>query len=128
MSEQLLIESLERYFNDEMLPEEKAYFEQMRQDNPELDQMVVTHKIFMGKMAEFAERQKLMTQLSSTHDHLLEKGAIAEDQKKISKGKIIQLWHRYKKNDRDCGLYCRSYSTHYQWSYIYIRPGQPSDD
>ncbi|UAY54656.1 S1C family serine protease [Arachidicoccus terrestris] len=97
MSEQLLIESLERYFNDEMLPEEKAYFEQMRQDNPELDQMVVTHKIFMGKMAEFAERQKLMTQLSSTHDHLLEKGAIAEDQKKISKGKIRQLWHRYKK-------------------------------
>jgi len=97
MSEQLLIESLERYFNDEMLPEEKAYFEQMRLENPELDHMVVSHKIFMDKMAQFAERKKLMTSLSSTHDHLLEKGSIAEDQKKISKGKIVQLWHRYKK-------------------------------
>ena len=97
MSEQLLIESLERYFNDEMLAEEKAYFEQMRLENPELDQMVVSHKIFMDKMAQFAERKKLMANLSVTHDHLLEKGAIAEDQKKISKGKIVQLWHRYKK-------------------------------
>lgn len=97
MSEQLLIESLERYFNDEMLPEEKAYFEQMRLENPELDQMVVTHKIFMDKMASFSERKQLITNLNSTHDSLLEKGAIAEDQKKISKGKIRQLWHRYKK-------------------------------
>jgi len=97
MSEQLLIESLERYFNNEMLPEEKAYFEQMRLENPELDQMVVTHKIFMDKMAAFAERKKLMSSLSGAHDHLLAKGTIAEDQKKISKGKITQLWHRYKK-------------------------------
>lgn len=97
MSEQLLIESFERYFNDQMLPEEKAYFEQMRLENPELDQMVVTHKIFMDKMAAFAARKNLRSQLSSTHDQLLQKGAIAEDQKRISRGKIRQLWHRYKK-------------------------------
>ena len=97
MSEQLLIESLERYLNNEMLPEEKAYFEQMRRENAELDQMVVSHKIFMAKMSAFADRSRLNNQLTSAHDYLLEKGTIAEDQKKISKGKITQLWHRYKK-------------------------------
>ncbi|HTN38199.1 MAG TPA: serine protease [Arachidicoccus sp.] len=97
MSEQFIIESFERYFNDEMLPEERAYFEQIRTENQELDQMVVSHKIFMDKMAAYAERKNIQSVLNSTHDHLLKKGAIAEDQKKMSKGKILQLWHRYKK-------------------------------
>ena len=97
MSEQLLIESLERYLNDEMLPEEKAYFEQMRRENQDLDQMVVSHKIFMDKMAAFAGRSQLMDDMGKTHDLLLKKGMIAEDQKVITKGKIRQLWHRYKK-------------------------------
>ena len=51
----------------------------------------------MEKMAAYADRNRLKSQLNNTHDYLLEKGAIAEDQKKISKGKIRQLWHRYKK-------------------------------
>lgn len=97
MSEQFLLESFERYFNEEMLPEERTYFEQMRRENPELDQMVVSHKIFMDKMAGYAERKQIQSTLNTTHDTLLKKGAIAEDQKKISKGKILQLWHRYKK-------------------------------
>lgn len=97
MSDQFMIESFERYFNHEMLPEELAYFEQMRRENPELDQMVVSHKIFMDKMATFANRKGIQSSLNNVHDHLLKKGTIAEDQKKISRGKVMQLWHRYKK-------------------------------
>ncbi|HEU0228903.1 MAG TPA: S1C family serine protease [Arachidicoccus soli] len=97
MSEQYLIESFERYFNEEMLPEEKAYFEKMRNENPELDQMTVEHKVFMDKLAEYADRRNLKDNLQSTHKSLLIKGAIAENEHNLSKGKIVQLWHRYKK-------------------------------
>lgn len=97
MSDQFMIESFERYFNNDMLAEELAYFEQMRKENPELDQMVVSHKIFMDKMATYADRKAIQSSLNNAHDHLLKKGAIAEDQKKISRGKVMQLWHRYKK-------------------------------
>lgn len=97
MSEKYLIESFERYLNAEMLPEERAYFEKMRHENAELDQMVVEHKIFMDKLAEYAERKNLKDNLKTTHQALLNKGVIAENERTVSRGKVVQLWHRYKK-------------------------------
>lgn len=97
MSEFYLIESFERYFNSEMSEEELAYFEKMRAENPELDQMVVEHKFFIEKLADFSERKLLQDKLVATHNALLENGEIADESTKLNKGKIIQLWHRYKK-------------------------------
>jgi hypothetical protein len=43
MDDILLIQSIERYLAGEMQPAEKAYFEELRQNTPEIDQMVVRY-------------------------------------------------------------------------------------
>ena len=41
-----MLDSIERYIRGEMLPEERVFFEQLRKNNPGVDQMVVEHTIF----------------------------------------------------------------------------------
>ena len=41
MEDILLLETIESYLSGAMLPEEKAWFEQLRKNTPEIDQMVV---------------------------------------------------------------------------------------
>ena len=43
MDELLLIEAVERYLKGEMSAQEKAFFEDIRKNNPAVDQMVVEH-------------------------------------------------------------------------------------
>ena len=47
MEEIKLIEAVERYIRGEMKPDERVYFEQLRKTNPEVDQMVVEHTLFI---------------------------------------------------------------------------------
>ena len=45
MDDILLLEAIERYLNDNMSVEERTYFENLRKNTPEIDQMVVEHNI-----------------------------------------------------------------------------------
>jgi len=97
MNEFYLIESLERYINGEMEPDEKQYFEQQRAANPELDQMVITHRVFMQTLASYSERKNLQEELNSVHNDLAEKGNISKNMNEIPEGKVISFWQRYRK-------------------------------
>ncbi|BAV08479.1 Trypsin-like peptidase domain-containing protein [Filimonas lacunae] len=92
-----LIEATERYLNGTMSEVEKAEFEQLRKNTPEIDQMVVEHKLFLHQMDAYAEHRDLKQSLHDAHTRLVEKGAINENSTPVQKGKVIQFWHKYRR-------------------------------
>lgn len=97
MEDILLLDTIERYLNGSMLPEEKAYFEQLRKNTPEIDQMVVEHKLFLQQMEVYSEHRSVISTLHDVHNNLLVEGFIKEGEEVKQTGKVIQLWHRYKR-------------------------------
>jgi len=97
MEDILLLETIERYLNGSMLPEEKTYFEQLRKNTPEIDQMVVEHKLFLQQMDHFSKQKNLKDTLNEAHHNLVEKGVVHEGGEISTKGKVVQLWDRYKR-------------------------------
>lgn len=93
MEEMNMIDSIERYLKGEMLPEEKAFFENMRNSNPTVDQMVVEHTLFLNQINQFGERKEFTSSLHEVHKELYEAGDIKEEQE----AKIVRLWKRYKR-------------------------------
>lgn len=97
MEDILLLETIERYLSGNMLPAEKEYFEQLRKNTPEIDQMVVEHKLFLQQMEHFSEHKNLRNALHDVHSNLVEKGTVYEGGEISTKGLVIQLWDRYKR-------------------------------
>ncbi len=97
MEDMQLLDTIERYLNGSMLPEEKKYFQQLRKNTPEIDQMVVEHRLFLGQMNMYAEQKNLLHTLSEVHNNLVDKGDIYEGGEISSKGKVLQLWSKYKR-------------------------------
>jgi S1-C subfamily serine protease len=96
MNEIQMLEAVERYIRAEMKPDERVYFEQLRKTNPELDQLVVEHTIFLHQMHELGELKNFKTSLNEIHVDLAEKGLINSERLK-GKAKVIYLWKRYKR-------------------------------
>ncbi|RFM28748.1 S1C family serine protease [Deminuibacter soli] len=97
MEDILLQEVMDRYLSGEMSAEEKAHFEQLRKNTPEIDQMVVEHKLFLQHMELFATRNTLKNALHDSHNRLTRKGEISETGMPAHSGKLVQLWHRYRR-------------------------------
>lgn len=97
MEDRLLLETIERYLGGAMLAEEKAWFEQLRKNTPEIDQMVVEHKIFLHQIEEYGSVQSLKHTLHEAHKNLLEKGDLHEGGEVSARGRVIQFYHKYKR-------------------------------
>jgi serine protease Do len=91
-----ILETVERYINGEMSPDERVYFENLRKTNPEIDQAVVEHTFFLQQMARFEDTRQFKSILDETHIHLAEKGLI-ESPKLKGKAKVVYLFNRYKR-------------------------------
>jgi serine protease Do len=91
-----LLEAVERYIRGEMKPDERVHFEQLRKTNPEVDQLVVEHTLFIHQMNEVGELRKFKSTLNEVHTDLAEKGTIHSD-KLQGRAKIVYLWKRYKR-------------------------------
>lgn len=99
MEDTILLNTIERYLEGNMLPDERQYFEQMRRNKPGIDQLVVEHKLFLEQMENYADLTNLKQSLYETHLHLLEEEAISETAEvpKTAKGKVIEFYHKYKR-------------------------------
>lgn len=97
MDDILLLEAIERYLGNDMDAAERAYFEQLRKNTPEIDQMVVEHSMFLHQMEIYSVHRNLKQQLQATHAKLLERGEVNEGGELTTKGKVIQLWNKYRK-------------------------------
>ena len=91
-----MLEAVERYIRGEMKPDERVYFEQLRKTNPEVDQMVVEHTLFIHQMNEVGELRKFKSTLNEVHTDLAEKGAINSD-RLTGKARVVYLWKRYRR-------------------------------
>lgn len=91
-----LLDAVERYIRGEMKPDERVHFEQLRKTNPEVDQLVVEHTLFIHQMNEVGELRKFKSTLNEVHTDLAEKGSINSDKLK-GKAKIVYLWKRYRR-------------------------------
>ena len=61
MEDILLLNSIERYLEGQMLPDERSFFEELRRNQPEIDQMVVEHKLFLHQMDAYADKRNFKT-------------------------------------------------------------------
>jgi len=100
MEEIILLDAVERYLNGEMNPQEKSYFEELRSKDPEVDQMVVEHHLFLDQVNHYGERKQMKLQLNNIHNQLLENGEITNGAPVVSINKgatIIRLWNKHKR-------------------------------
>ena len=59
MDDNLILDAAERYFNGELNPDEKIYFEELRRNKPEVDLMVVESEAFSALRSRRAEYSRL---------------------------------------------------------------------
>lgn len=97
MDDILLLEAIERYLNGEMSATEREYFETLRKNTPEIDQMVVEHSMFLHQMDFYSAHRNLKQHIHETHNKLVERGEIYEGGELSTKGKVIQIWNKYKR-------------------------------
>ena len=97
MDDILLLEAIERYLSGDMNASERAYFETLRKNTPEIDQMVVEHNMFLQQMDIYSVHRNLKHSMQLTHARLLERGDLNEGGELTPKGKIVQLWKKYKR-------------------------------
>jgi serine protease Do len=93
MQDTALLDAIERYIRGEMLPEEKLFFEHVRSTNPEVDQQVIEHTLFLKRFTQYGETSRLKTELLDIHRHLAEEGQIGETRPAI----VVTLWKKYKR-------------------------------
>lgn len=89
-----LLDAVERYLRDEMAPNEKYAFEHLRITNPEVDQLVVEHTVFLNQLDKLGEQRAFRATLHEVHNNLTDKGLIKETSPKVI---IRQMWKKQKK-------------------------------
>ena len=96
MDENLLLDAIERYRNGEMDDQEKTFFEEIRKNNPDIDQVAVEHSFFLGELERMSEIKTLKHHLDEVESKLVNEGVISHKQEK-TKAKIVYLWNRYRR-------------------------------
>ena len=70
MEEITLFESTERFLKNEMDESERVYFEEMRKNNPELDQQIVEYIYFIKEFEKYSDKKRLLNKLSEANTKL----------------------------------------------------------
>lgn len=96
MEENILLDAIERYRNGEMTPEEKSYFEDLRKNNADIDQIAVEHNFFLGELDQLSERKNLKHKLDFVESKLENEGVLAAKERKTT-AKLVYLWNRYRR-------------------------------
>jgi serine protease Do len=94
MQDLQLLENVERYLRKEMTSEEALSFEQLRKDDPEVDQLVVEHTLFLEQLTGYGDRKLFKTELNEIHNRLSEQGIV---HKKPAPGKVVSIFKKYKR-------------------------------
>ena len=96
MEDILLLDATERYLRGEMGEDERRAFEELRKNNPEVDQFVVEHHLFLEEMGRYGATKQVKTAIHEIHNRLEETGEI-KPLKSGGSGKVVQMWNRYKR-------------------------------
>lgn len=97
MDELLLIETVERYLKGEMNASERVFFEDIRKNNPAVDQMVVEQTFLLHELDKQSNIKAFRHSLYEVENKLTEEGLISKSQLN-GKAKVVFLWKKYKRN------------------------------
>jgi serine protease Do len=97
MEDTLLMDAAERFARGEMSVEERIYFEELRKNNPELDQAVVEQLFFLNQLDSFSSTKNFKSILNEVETKLIAEKEISRSTPQ-TQGRLVQLWHRYKKD------------------------------
>ena len=97
MEDKELLETIENYLTGAMSAQEKTQFEALRKSTPDIDQMVVEHKLFLDHIQTYANRSSFAKLTSQTFNKLVAAGEWMTDDSISTKTKVIQLWNKYKR-------------------------------
>lgn len=97
MDEILLLEAVERYIKGEMTPQEKAFFEDLRKNNAEVDQAVVEQTFLFNELERHAALKSFKHTLYEVENQLSDEGLISKPQLS-GKAKVVAIWKKYKRN------------------------------
>jgi len=96
MEDTLLLDAIERYRNGEMSPQETVFFEELRKNNPEIDQLAAEHTFFLGELEKMSELKAYRHQLDQVENKLTNEGVISRREAR-GKAKIVYLWSKYRR-------------------------------
>jgi serine protease Do len=92
----IIMETVEKYLKGEMSPSERSHFEYLRSTNPEIDQLVVSHALFLQSLNHYGSVRELKHNLHDIHNQLTTQGRIHE-LKLSHSAKVINFWKRYRR-------------------------------
>lgn len=95
MEDNLLLDAIERYRKGEMDSQEKIFFEELRRNNPEIDQAVAEHSFFLAELERLSDRKAFKLNLNEVATELENKGIISHKSRKETK--LVYLWNRYRR-------------------------------
>ena len=93
MSENQLLEAIERYLNGDMSAAERNQFELLRKNDPEVDNKIAEHQQFIALLKQYGERIELEGRLNAIHSEI-DVHALAEELT-VRPGLIVQLWRNH---------------------------------
>ena len=93
MSDNQLLETIERYLNGEMTKDERARFEILRNENADINTKVAEHKHFTNLIKQYGERLELEQRLNLIHNEI-DVHAL-EDELMIHPSLIVRLWRNH---------------------------------
>jgi len=96
MDDILLLDAIERYRNGEMSPQEITFFEELRKNNPDIDQLAAEHNFFLTELQNLSDIKSFKHSLNEVESKLENEGAITLKEAK-TKTKIVYLWNRYRR-------------------------------
>lgn len=95
MEDIVLADAIERYLGGEMSEAERHHFEQMRQNNADLDQMVVEHTFFLKQMDVYNDHYRFKETLNSIHTEIANENKLVP--LKPEGSKVVRFWKRYRR-------------------------------
>jgi len=96
MDENLLLDAIERYNNGEMNDQEKLFFEELRKNNADIDQVAAEHTFFLAQLEKMSEQKSFKRNLNEVESKLINEGVISHG-KGRTRARVVYLWNRYRR-------------------------------
>jgi hypothetical protein len=93
MSDNELLEQIERYLNGDMTKQERAAFEILRGEDAAVNEKVVEHKHFTNLIKQYGERLELEKRLDAIHNEIDVEAL--EDELKVHPSFIVRMWRNH---------------------------------
>jgi len=93
MSDNQLLELIERYLDGGMSQEERVSFEKLRKENADVESRLTEHRLFLNAIKQYSERLDLEKRLNAIHDEI-DVHALKEEVT-VQPSWIIQLWRNH---------------------------------